>query len=241
MGSISKAWVLVYSVVMIGVALAGLLMAGGPTGVDRAVMTEVEGMRSDGVTSVVSVLSELFSPALVPVWAVIIAGYLLFRDRRVHRAAALLASVVAAAAVAEVVKVIVSRPRPPAPDQVSGYEATLSYPSGHVTGTAALLVAVALLGTVAFGRAARNAALVAALAVTAFVAWTRLYLGVHWLTDVAAGLLVGASTAVLAVAVMPVVTTLIADRLGDRLPPGAAQWFTRPRAAGRHALAETVR
>ncbi len=203
------------------VALVGLIVASGPTRVDTAVLNAIEPMRSAGLTTVVSALSELFSPMLVPVWALCTAGFLLYRDRRVQRAATVLASVVGAAAVAEVIKLVVGRPRPPAADQLSAYEATLSYPSGHVTGTAALLLAVALVGTVG-RRAARSAA---ALAVTVFVAWTRLYLGVHWVTDVTAGLVVGAASAILVVAIAPAVLAFVAERFAGRVPANAAAWL----------------
>ncbi|MET9326455.1 phosphatase PAP2 family protein [Tsukamurella sp. NPDC003166] len=219
-----RAWVLVYSVLIAVVLVAGLIVASGPTRVDSAVLNAIEPSRSAGVTSVVSVSTELFSPVLVPVWALCVAGFLLYRDRRVQRAAMVLAAVAGAAAVAEVIKLIVGRPRPPAADQLSAYEATLSYPSGHVTGTAALLLAIALVGTV--GRpAARSAAVAAALVVTVFVAWTRLYLGVHWLTDVSAGLLVGAATAALVVALAPTLIAFVTERVAGRLPDRAAGWL----------------
>lgn len=219
-----RAWVLVYSVLMGVVVVVGLIVASGPTRIDSAVMSSIEASRTAGLTSVISVVTELFSPALVPVWALCVAGFLLYRDRRVQRAATVLVSVVGAAAVAEVIKLVVGRPRPPAADQVSAYEATLSYPSGHVTGTAALLIAVALVGPAA-RRSRRAAALAAAVVVTVLVAWTRLYMGVHWLIDVGAGLVVGAATAALVAALVPVLTALIAERAAGRVPDRASEWL----------------
>ncbi|MDL9937695.1 phosphatase PAP2 family protein [Gordonia sp. ABSL1-1] len=220
-----KAWVLVYSVLVVGVIGVGFLVAGGPTGIDRAVMDAVAGVRGDGVTSVVLILTALFSPALVPVWAVALAVSMFAIDRRVQRGVAVLGSVVVASAVAEVIKLIVARPRPPALDQINGFEATLSYPSGHVTGTAALLVAVALVLTATAARAARVGALFAALAVTVLIACTRLYLGVHWLTDVSAGLVIGVGSAAMVVALTPSVVAAVEARVHGRIPPRAAQWL----------------
>ncbi|KXP01048.1 hypothetical protein AXK60_09545 [Tsukamurella pseudospumae] len=204
--------------------VVGLIVASGPTRVDSAVMNAIEPSRSAGVTSVVSVLTDLFSPVLIPVWALCVAGFLLFRDRRVQRAVTVLAAVAAAAAVAEMIKLVVGRPRPPAADQLGAHEATLSYPSGHVTGTAALLLAVALVG-IAGRSAARSATVAAALVVTVFVAWTRVYLGVHWLTDVSAGFVVGAATAALVVAFAPTVIAFVAERVAGRLPDRAGGWL----------------
>lgn len=216
---------LAYSVVIVAVVAFGLFVRHGPTALDSTVLNAVEGTRAAGMTRAVSLLSAVFSPTLIPVWAVCAAAYLLIRDRRVHRAFTVLVAVVGAGAVAEVTKLIVARPRPPAVDQIPAYEATMSYPSGHVTGTAAFLVALALVGTIGAGRAARVAAVVMAVAATGFVGWTRLYLGVHWFTDVVAGAVVGAATAVLAVVLVPVAVALVADRFGDRLSPGLASWW----------------
>ena len=49
-------------------------------------------------------------------------------------------------------------------------------------------------------KGARSAWLAGGLVLTAVVAWSRLYLGVHWLTDVMAGIILG--TALVAVAAM---------------------------------------
>lgn len=207
-------------------------MASGPTRADTAVLHAVEPMRSPGLTTAVSAISEVFSPMLVPVWALCTAGFLLYRDRRVQRAATVLVAVAGAAAVAEVIKLVVGRPRPPAADQLGAYEATLSYPSGHVTGTAALLLVAALVGTAGRRAARRRAAIAVAAAVTVFVAWTRLYLGVHWLTDVTAGLVVGAATAALVVALAPALVALVAERIAGRVPESTAAWLEPERTGG---------
>jgi undecaprenyl-diphosphatase len=72
---------------------------------------------------------------------------------------------------------------------VSGY----SFPSGHAT------VAVAVWGTMVLilgpGRSPRTKVLLgaAAGAISLLVAVSRLYLGVHWFTDVVGGLALGAT------------------------------------------------
>jgi len=86
-------------------------------------------------------------------------------------------------------KVIVDRPRPDI-HRLTGFSGA-SFPSGHAATAAATFAAVALL--LGRGRSQRTKALLAgATAAIAFaVATTRVLLGVHWMTDVIAGLAMG--------------------------------------------------
>jgi undecaprenyl-diphosphatase len=69
--------------------------------------------------------------------------------------------------------------------------ASSSFPSGHATQSLGTFVALALVGAAFVGRA-RAAAVVLAVVLGAWVGWSRVYLGVHWATDVVAGWLIGA-------------------------------------------------
>lgn len=62
-----------------------------------------------------------------------------------------------------------------------------SFPSGHVTGTGALIGIVVLLVAMQHNVTVKRLLMLVAVIVTVVVALTRLYLGVHWLTDVVAG------------------------------------------------------
>jgi membrane-associated phospholipid phosphatase len=91
--------------------------------------------------------------------------------------------------VADVIKSIVGRARPTI-DQLAGFSGS-SFPSGHATASAACLAGFALV--MGRRRSARVKSLLSSIAVglAVAVALTRVWLGVHWLTDVLAGLSLG--------------------------------------------------
>jgi undecaprenyl-diphosphatase len=81
--------------------------------------------------------------------------------------------------------------RPPQENWLSG-AAGGSFPSGHVANTTALLIAVAaLLYIHETSLAVRRVTIVIATMGIVMMAWTRLALNVHWLSDVLAGAIVG--------------------------------------------------
>ena len=95
------------------------------------------------------------------------------------------------------VKIVVAEPRPESffPDI---HTSDLSYPSGHVTFVTALTVALA--ATLA-GTKWRWPLVVVFALLTVVTAWSRLYLGVHYPTDVLAGMVGGLSSAILVIGV----------------------------------------
>lgn len=97
--------------------------------------------------------------------------------------------VVGQVVVTNVTKVLVDRSRPNI-DRLTGFSGA-SFPSGHAATAAATFGAAALL--ISRGRSRRARALLAAGAagIAVGVATTRVLLGVHWLTDVLAGLAIG--------------------------------------------------
>lgn len=147
---------------------------GGGTALLRAV-SELGGTRGVLVVAVVTVASQL--PRLRP------------HAERAAMLALVTLTVGGQFVVSNVVKVIVHRARPDI-DQLTGHSGP-SFPSGHATAAAATFAVVALI--VGRGRSVRTATALwaAAVGIAVAVASTRVMLGVHWTTDVVAGLLTG--------------------------------------------------
>ncbi len=80
---------------------------------------------------------------------------------------------------------------------------TLSFPSGHATMSAVIyLTLAAQLSRIVPGRTAKSFVVASALFVTILVGASRVYLGVHWPTDVLAGWMLGAAWALFCWAVV---------------------------------------
>ena len=92
-------------------------------------------------------------------------------------------------AIVNLIKVVVDRARPDL-SQLTGFSSS-SFPSGHATAAAATFAVIALLVGRRRSRRARAAITGGATAIAVTVAGTRVLLGVHWLTDVLAGLAIG--------------------------------------------------
>jgi undecaprenyl-diphosphatase len=144
---------------------------------------------TSGSTTALRRLSDL-GGTLGVVSLAVIAGIIEFRRLPNRAIPTLLAlTVVGQFAIVNVIKVIVDRARPDL-DQLTGFSSS-SFPSGHATSAAATFAVIALLLGRRRSRRARAAIAGAAVAIAVTVAGTRVLLGVHWLTDVLAGLAIG--------------------------------------------------
>lgn len=173
--------------------------------VDHRVLDWVVAQRSAGLTGIATVITDLGSPAAIALIAVGAAALIWVRTRAARPAIVVVATVGVASVVSTLGKGVVGSHRPPASVQLLT-ETDHSYPSGHVTGTAALL---GILAVVVGARSGHTVRLLVGAAVATFVvAATRLYLGVHWLTDVSGGFLLGSAAVLLGWA-------LLANQAGD--------------------------
>lgn len=129
---------------------------------------------------------------------IVIAFVTLWMARRRFEGLLLLGAVSFAQMSAEALKTLYGRPRPDlVPHAVEVY--SQSFPSGHSTVGAAfyLTLAVIVAGWIP-SRRGRIAVHGAALVVLTAIGVSRVYLGVHWPSDVAAGWALGAGWALLA-------------------------------------------
>ncbi|MGW0362981.1 phosphatase PAP2 family protein [Streptomyces sp. NPDC002990] len=162
-----------------------------------------------GVTGLMRVLSDwVWDPWTMRALAAVACVWLWRRGDRDRSLRVALVTVVASA-VQQGVKAVTGRERPVWPDPVDSAHYA-AYPSGHAM-TAAVVCGLLLWllprqpsghrdGTAAAGRwtwAVRGAWAAAALSVLG-VGFTRVYLGVHWMSDVIAGWLLGVALVALA-------------------------------------------
>lgn len=189
-GMVLRVPVLLAVVALIIVAALGLLLARHyslPLAVDRWWMHVIGSIHTpplDGIALVLNAIGAgVVGRFLVPLAIVI----LLLAGRDIGEAFYFLVATVSCNAVVDILKGLVARDRPP-----GGLVATASdaFPSGHSATAAVMTVALALILRRVWFWMLAAAYLLCMMA-------SRTYLGVHWLTDVIAGALLGAALAVL--------------------------------------------
>jgi undecaprenyl-diphosphatase len=156
-------------------------------------MQAIAGNRNATLTSIAWVVTEVGSFVLLAPLS--IAFLLLRRWKRPADDIALVVIAAGSALLPLTVKLIVARPRPTI-EHLSQLN-SLSFPSEHTTQAAAIYLTIAIMLSQGLTRGWREAAIVLGIVIALAVAWSRVYLGVHYPTDVTAGLLLGWSWALL--------------------------------------------
>jgi undecaprenyl-diphosphatase len=138
--------------------------------------------------------SALGSLAILITIAIVVIGFLLMQ-RRALQAGLLVLALSGGLALSETMKFVFERTRPPEIYHAAG-ALNASFPSGHaLLSTVFYLTLGAMLARIAPRRREKMYALGVALTLAMLIGATRIYLGVHWASDVFAGWSLGAAWA----------------------------------------------
>lgn len=143
------------------------------------------------------------SPRVVDVWKAVslvgqpltfqvlavIAGVLLWRTGRMRVGLFAVVTVLGGAALGTIVKMIVDRARPVVHTPLSHAHGS-SFPSGHALTSMVAMAVLVVVGS-ALWRGSRTLLVISAVVVVAVVGFSRLALGVHYLSDVTGAWLLG--------------------------------------------------
>jgi undecaprenyl-diphosphatase len=195
----TPAFLVVAMLVWFGVVLGCAILAGellelaeranGSTSIDSSITSWMVTHRTDALTAFARAASTVGSQKVLAPLVGVIAVLLLAR-RQFVLTSFLIVAWGGALLLYSLTKAVVTRPRPPS-DIWLTTTASSSFPSGHATQSLGTFLALALVGGVFLARA-RAAAVALAVVLGAWIGWSRVYLGVHWATDVVAGWLIGA-------------------------------------------------
>ena len=139
-------------------------------------------------------ISSLGGTMLLSLLIVGACGYLVIKGAR-HRALWLAAATLTGSGAVSLLKNVFGRPRPELIDHLVTTQG-MSFPSGHAANATLIYLTIAVLASdVESSRPARIYIWAMAIVLALLIGLSRLYLGVHWPSDVVAGWAFGASWA----------------------------------------------
>jgi undecaprenyl-diphosphatase len=185
------------------IALADEVVEGGTAQIDRTILLAMRHSQEPHdpiggpvIEEAARDITALGGTTVLCLFTLVTCGYL-FLDGKGHMAAFVLASVVTGLIAGTVLKELFKRPRPNlVPHAV--YTVSTSFPSGHsMMAAVTYLTLGALLARSERRKRVKAYFLIVAAFLSGAVGVTRVYLGVHWPTDVLAGWTAGAVWAIL--------------------------------------------
>ena len=195
--------------------LAEIVKRGSTQSYDDAILTWIHGHQTPGLTTFMREITYLGTGSVVIV-VVGVAALFLWHTEHKHSARLLLASTIGGIILNNALKLLFHRDRPSLFEWGTSV-ASSSFPSGHA------MSATVVYGTVAYlvarlqkHRWARVLTLLTAFTLIIMICFTRLYLGVHYPSDVVGGIVVGLAWAGFCMATLE--ASLV---LGRRRAPGA--------------------
>ncbi|HET9559529.1 MAG TPA: phosphatase PAP2 family protein, partial [Actinomycetota bacterium] len=209
--------VLAVALVGVGWVLAKVVHDDGIGRADSAVSRWLAGERTPDLNDATRYTSEVGGTLTVTALAVVAVAFAALAWRRWREPMLVAVAVAGEVAIFLVVTMLVDRERPPV-RHLDEAPPTSSFPSGHTAATIALWGSLAVLANErARSAVVRNLFLVLAFVVPVVVASSRMYRGMHYLSDVLGGMLLGG-------------LWLLATVRGIRL--GVAHWAIRHGEAG---------
>lgn len=140
------------------------------------------------LVAVMRIITEASSPVAVGAATLVGAGLWMWRKKDIWRPSLLIGAVAIAFILSSIIKVATARARPSVTELINAVGAiSYSFPSGHTIGAATFLLVIGYFACSARFTLGRIATwlTIATLGIT-LVAFSRIYLGYHWLTDVSA-------------------------------------------------------
>lgn len=167
--------------------------------------------RSSTLTVAGKLVSDAGSSTAMGVLAALAVAWLAWR-RRWPQAGVVAVAALGTAVMGSVMKQVLDRARPPRIDHLVA-ETSGSLPSGHALGSTVVLGILTAIAFRVIRRPVNRAVLVAStVVIIAMVGLSRLYLGVHWATDVLTGWLLGAAWLSVCVTALAISTPHIQPR-----------------------------
>lgn len=189
----------------------------GVAGFDEPVLDAAVGLRSPGLDQAITFYTDLGGVVWAPVLTTLLVVAMALLWRSWTPVVLMVVAVAGSLAMTTVGKVVVARDRPDVLLAVPPFEDSPAFPSGHT------LNAVVIAGMVAYlfvlrRRSLRVAVLAVALAVvhSVLMGLSRVYLGLHWLTDVMVAWCLGAAWLALVVVVHQLVLRRLSSRADRR-------------------------
>lgn len=180
--------------------------------IDMSVMQWMISHRTPLLIGAMEFITIILSPIGFAIAVTAGSAFWMWHKKEYWRPLLLLGAMATAFIIASTIKDLVARARPPIEHMVLPLELDFAFPSGHAIGIAVLTL---VLGYLIYSRRRTAKVLAAWLLISIFsiviVAFSRLYLGYHWLSDVSASVS-------LALMILAAVMTL------DNLQP--KQWTT---------------
>jgi undecaprenyl-diphosphatase len=162
----------------------------GPTPGDETAIEIVERLHSGALLAISKVITFLGAGGFV--WGLtVVCGALLAARRRWAELWVLVLGMAIVTLGFHEIKAAVDRPRPPGPHEIAASGS--SFPSGHAANSVIYVwLAVTVVLRLRRGMARAALVVVAGIALTALIGLSRVYLNVHYLSDVSAGWALGA-------------------------------------------------